>query len=160
ELGVQSAQPAPAATPTAAPVTPTAPPPTAAVKAPVRSGAAEGSAGAPSATAAAQAGPPSRIERPSVSATEIPTATLPPTSTPIPTRTGEQVAASETEEAAAPASDATPAGFQEAQVDPARFAPRQDGPQALQTFQNDTTLWLGVPFRSQIDATAFAQVNC
>jgi hypothetical protein len=53
-----------------------------------------------------------------------------------------------------------PAAYQPVQFNPARFAPRENGPQPLQTYSDESTVWLGVPFRSQLDSSAFALVNC
>lgn len=41
-----------------------------------------------------------------------------------------------------------------------RYAAGRGNPSAVQTVETDTTLWLGVPFMTQLDGTTYAGVNC
>ncbi len=162
--------PTPTASPTA---TPTATPKATAKASPTST---------PTATPTARSKPsPTAAQQPAaaVTATITPTPTAPPaatdTPTPEPSPTPEEptlspeappdTAASPAPgdgvlnsdaaaEAALPLTEADAAAF-----NPARFAPRGEL-KALQTFQNEDTLWLGIPFKTQIDTSTYALVNC
>jgi hypothetical protein len=47
-----------------------------------------------------------------------------------------------------------------ASLEPLRYAPGRDRLAAVKRVENGETLWLGVPFRSQMDGSYFSQVNC
>lgn len=47
-----------------------------------------------------------------------------------------------------------------ASLEPLRYAAGRDRLAAVKRWENAETVWLGVPFRTQMDATYYAQVNC
>jgi hypothetical protein len=47
-----------------------------------------------------------------------------------------------------------------ASLEPLRYAPGRDRLSAVKRYENGETVWLGVPFRTQMDGTYFSAVNC
>ncbi len=57
-------------------------------------------------------------------------------------------------------SAAMPSEYRPLQFDPSQFRANGQSVRLVQTYHDDQTLWLGVPFRSQLDESTYAAVNC
>jgi hypothetical protein len=99
---------------------------------------------------------------PTPSSTNTPTATETPsaTNTPSPEQAVEEerrVSGARQPAAAAPPPPPRPLVTS---LQGLRFAPGRSSPSMVQAVRTDRSLWLGVPFTTQIDGTLYAEVNC